>query len=136
MAALPDMALLMTRPVLPSLPCLPPAERNDLVLSLVRAADKGHPIRRLWMIVAGATALTLTPHLTGTSLGDGHNGPRSATSFVLLMAIRWIDYLVLAARVRPTLLAELRARGLCEGCGYDLRATPQRCPECGRSRPL
>jgi hypothetical protein len=55
----------------------------------------------------------------------------------------WVPYwvVVLAASVLPTvyaaygkcyrLRAERAAKGLCPRCGYDLRATLDRCPECG-----
>jgi hypothetical protein len=44
---------------------------------------------------------------------------------VLLIA----NWLVLFARQRRL----ARSSGCCRNCGYDLRATPDRCPECGQA---
>jgi hypothetical protein len=74
-------------------------------------------------IPSGRPGVTLTAHLYQVP----HAFP--ATVFAATPAL-WLR----AALKRHTRTTR-RARGLCPACGYDLRATPTHCPECGTSAP-
>jgi hypothetical protein len=71
-------------------------------------------------------------------LGFGHalGGTPAGNPITQRVAPHW--FLTLLAALPATLVTAVRSRhrrrmrtGLCPTCGYDLRATPGRCPECG-----
>ena len=71
----------------------------------------------------------------------GGAGPLKYGSTCFVIVPAWAVALPLAMRPAVCVRRKLRrrcvngriAQGRCARCGYDLRATPGRCPECGRA---
>jgi hypothetical protein len=81
-------------------------------------------------------------HFAGLEYRSGYFGDsgigvfREPRHFMLLACPIWPLALFAAALVvgsflRVRRVCARRSRNLCTQCGYDLRATPDRCPECG-----
>src|SRR5687767_7453056 len=52
-------------------------------------------------------------------------------SFLAITAVPPLAWITL--RLRSRIRRRRTRSGLCPACGYDMRATPGRCPECGRA---
>jgi hypothetical protein len=68
---------------------------------------------------------------------DRFSGPADTEAAFTLVVPHWLPLWLSAAPTALWLMRRRRDRlcrrfGLCVGCGYDIRATPDRCPECGR----
>jgi hypothetical protein len=69
-----------------------------------------------WSTVQTDVAMPLVPQSPGFAACVALYG---LAAFVLARAPRWVKSWF------------RRRRGACATCGYDLRGTPERCPECG-----
>jgi hypothetical protein len=88
---------------------------------------------------AGISAGRAQGHDWASSLSAPGGVPRADRRYYWLILPCWMAAALFALLPAHRTRAMLRRRraagraklGLCPSCGYDLRATPERCPECG-----
>ena len=76
-------------------------------------------------------ALDTHPHLEINSAGSWVFLGQQTELVVPLWAVCTLFFLPLFALLRLRRPHHPARPGVCQSCGYDLRATPDRCPECG-----
>jgi hypothetical protein len=84
-------------------------------------------------------AKTATAAAKWLYIGRNRQAVNSASTQDETLIVVHASFLLLATAILPTIriggyIREKRQRmiGHCRNCGYDLRATPDRCPECGK----
>lgn len=113
--------------------------------------DPWQPTRGHVFASIGRQGLTVSraefPSSVGPAMSDewlgicvgrsGYGDGRGNDGVVRFLLVRWptlhvVTALPACAIVGRWLLKKRPRAGACPNCGYDLRATPNRCPECGR----
>ena len=122
------MPLLFSIHSIPELAHVPTEERGRLVCE---SSLRAKPDMRHALVVGGRVSL-----LAGVwGYVVSRPGLRGVEQLVVSLVAGVVYWLILVnltyLRVRSLLRDELRARARCTSCGFDLRASPERCPECG-----
>ena len=94
---------------------------------------RGSPIALLvsWVLAPIVVPILLIAHQHGR-FQPWWAGVIFWSAYLLVFAFVTIGWVRIEAR--RSLLRERARLGLCPRCGYDLRGSPERCPECGRER--
>ena len=121
--------LFTTQTVRPDLSRLSPRDQKEI---RSYCTEKVLRDRRVWAMTAVfVVAALFLPAVTGTVFRHGGMWVGLAGGAAAGLVMGAVISLVINRIARPHLAAELYRLGRCPRCAYDLRGTPDGCPECG-----